>query len=369
MTFFINILLQNTQFFGFTFFVYCVGGFGMPVVNSAQNLTKKEIVRGRNIYREVAKRTQQNVKFGLLENIADTPISETYLQKREQLLNSFSKFGVQDVALKQIKSANTLRALFGAIIDFPKTLVSKTFPKFPFPKKQSIPIQMEQVAYKYRNLRAACVREINTVFSKKSTHPVVVQIENILKEKYGVKTALLNNDLILAEEVLKAVELAKYKGVKIPDEFITTHFTLGAGECLRLFKDNKEVTTVLLPHSDTRGLYMFEKSNLSDKMPHSYLQILDRWKNFCGFKENSSTSSPLHVEIHEMMHQTHIPLTPFSIKKIPSKFLPTVRKLSGYAAVNEKNNYEIYTELATKKILSKLEPEEAELFKFLGGDI
>ena len=40
-------------------------------------------------------------------------------------------------------------------------------------------------------------------------------------------------------------------------------------------------------------------------------------------------------------------------------------------AINKEfgNNYEIYTELATKNILGKLEPNEKELFKFLGGDI
>ena len=70
-----------------------------------------------------------------------------------------------------------------------------------------------------------------------------------------------------------------------------------------------------------------------------------------------------------MMHQTHPHLSVFMTKKVPAKFLPVVRKLSGYSAVNEKNNYEIYTELATKKVLEGLEPNEAELFKFLGGDI
>lgn len=104
-------------------------------------------------------------------------------------------------------------------------------------------------------------------------------------------------------------------------------------------------------------------------MPPNIKQSYEKWQKFCGFKTHGSTNSPMHMEIHEMMHQTHPLLTAFAIKKIPNKFMPTVRKLSRYSAINEKNNWEIYTELATKKVLEGLEPNEAELFKFLGGDI
>lgn len=345
----------------------------MTVIGSTLNLTKKEIARGQKMYSRTMFQAQCNTKNALLENIAETPISDTYLQKREQLLNSFSKFGVQDVVLKQIKSAKTLRELFASMINFPNILVKKTFPKYPasLAKKQSKPLQVEQEIYKYRNLRTDCVREINTIFSKKSTQPIVVQIENILKEKYGVKKALLNDDMIVATRVLEAVKLAKSKGIKIPDEFIVTDFTLGGGECMRSFKNNKEITTVLLPHTNTKNLYLTKKYDiLSGPMTPNYIkQTLNKWKDFCGFKEHSSTSSPLHMEIHEMMHQTHPYLSAFVTKKVPAKFLPVVRKVSGYSAVNEKNNFEIYTELATKNVLEKLEPDEAELFKFLGGDI
>lgn len=345
----------------------------MTVIGSTLNLTKKEIARGQKIYRRITERSQQDVKYSLLENIAETPISDTYLQKRDQLLKSFSEFGVQNVALKQIKSAKTLRELFASMINFPKVLVKKTFPKYPasLAKKQSKPLQVEQEIYKYRNLRTDCVREINTIFSKKSTNPEVIKIENMLKEKYGVKKILFNDDMIVATKVLEAVKLAKSKGIKIPDEFIVTDFTLGGGECMRSFKNNKEITTVLLPHTNTKDLYLTKKYNiLTDRMmPSNIKETLNRWKDFCGFKEHSSTSSPLHMEIHEMMHQTHPYLSAFVTKKVPAKFLPIVRKVSGYSAVNEKNNYEIYTELATKKVLEGLEPDEAELFKFLGGDI
>ena len=342
----------------------------MTVIGNTLNLTKKEIARGRNILRNAAEDAKWRTKFRLLYNY-DEPISDAYQAKRKQLLDSFSEFGVQEVALKQIKNAKTLKELFSSIIDFPKILVKKTFPKYPasLAQKPSIPLQVEQEIYKNQNLRTACVREINTIFSKKSTNSEVIKIENMLQEKYGIKKALFNNDKVVATRVLEAVKLAKSKGIRIPDEFIVTNFTLGNGELLSLFKDNKQINTVLLPHTDIANLRIAAKATTFEEMQGYCKQIIDKWEKFCGFKENGSTSSPLHMEIHEMMHQTHIHLTPFMTKKIPAKFLPVVRKVSGYSAVNEKNNYEIYAELATKNILEKLEPDEAELFKFLGGDI
>ena len=116
-------------------------------------------------------------------------------------------------------------------------------------------------------------------------------------------------------------------------------------------------------------MYLCIKNGLLESMPKKYKQVLNKWEEFCGFKEHGSTNSPIHVEMHEIMHQTHSPLVAFSSKEIPAKYLPVVRRLSAYSAMNEKNNYEIYTELATKNVLGKLEPDEKELFKFLGGDV
>ena len=117
----------------------------MTVIGNTLNLTKKEIARGQKIYRRITERSRQDVKYSLLENITETPISDTYLQKRDQLLKSFSEFGVQDIALKQIKSAKTLRELFTSMINFPIVLVKKTFPKYhaSLAKKPSLPLRTD----------------------------------------------------------------------------------------------------------------------------------------------------------------------------------------------------------------------------------
>lgn len=179
----------------------------------------------------------------------------------------------------------------------------------------------------------------------------------------------MGDDLELGQRLLQAVKLAKNKGIKIPNEFIVTPFTLSAGECLKLPKNGEEISTVLLPPTAIRQRTLQIIDNVFNTMPPNIKQSYEKWQKFCGFKTHCSTNSSMHMEIHEMMHQTHPFLEAFAIKKIPNKFMPTVRKLSRYSAINEKNNWEIYTELATKNVLEGLKPNEAELFKFLGGDI
>ena len=333
-------------------------------------LTKKEIITGKNISRGIMRHSQGRITYELLTDLGK-PLNNSDQAKKEQLLKILSEFGVPKNALSQIKNAKRLDELFASIINFPRFLAKKTLPKQKpqLKNKHSTSLQEEQNIYKFRNFLTACRREMYTTFSKKSTNQEVIKIENILKEKYGVQNASLGDDLELGQRLLQAVKLAKSKGVKIPDEFIVTPFTLGAGEFMRLFKNGEEIRTVLLPPTSIRQRTLQIIDKIFNTMPPNIKQSYEKWQKFCGFKTHGSTNSPMHMEIHEMMHQTHPLLTAFAIKKIPNKFMPTVRKLSQYSAINEKNNWEIYTELATKKVLEGLEPDEAELFKFLGGDI
>lgn len=342
----------------------------MNIGGITSGLTKTEIMTGRNISRKIMLYSQAHIKSELLTDL-DKPLNNSYQAKKEELLTILREFGVSKKALSQIKNTKRLDELFLSIIEFPKFLAKNTLPKQkPLLKnKHSTSLQEEQNICKFRNILTACRREMNIIFSKKSTNPEVIKIENILKEKYGVQNASLGDDLELAQRLLQAVKLAKSKGIKIPNEFIVTPFTLGAGECMRLSKNEEEISTVLLPPTSIRQRTLQIIDKIFNTMPPNIKQSYEKWQKFCGFKTHGSTSSPMHMEIHEMMHQTHPYLTAFGIKKIPNKFMPTVRKLSQYSAVNEKNTWEIYTELATKNVLAKLEPDEVKLFKFLGGDV
>ena len=344
----------------------------MTIINSSLNLTKKEILEGAFRRRQLANHISSETRHKFLNDIGGyEPISEAFQQKRNQLLAKFSQLGARSVALKQIKSATTLRELFASMIDFPNVFLKKAFPKPSenLRKKLYTVLQEEQEVYKCRHLYSTCFREINLAFCKQSKNPEVVKIENILKEKYGIKKALLEDDLGVAKKILEAVEFAKTKGVKLPDEIIVTNFTLGRGECLRMFKDNQEFNTVLFPHDNIVNFALSVRTKALNQMPKNIKQIMNRWAEVYGFKAGFSTKSPIHLIIHEMMHQTHPEFLAFWKKKIPAKYLPVVRRLSAYSAMNEKNNYEIYTELATKTVLGKLEPDEKELIKILGGDV
>ena len=342
----------------------------MTIINNTLSLSKKEIAQGRNIAKRLTMNTQRSMVGGTVQNF-NCVIPESYQEKRAQLLTILSNLCVSNKTLKQIKGANTLGEFLASIMQFPRvfTKQERTIPPEKIKRTTSIPLQIEQEVYKFRNLYSNSARNLHTLFNTKSTNPEVVKIENILKEEYGIKTALLGDDLVIAKGVLAAVKQAKSKGVNLPNEFIVSEFTLGGGEFLRTFNDGQELRTVLLPTSSSRSMFLCIKNGLLESMPEKYKQVLNKWKEFCGFKEHGSTNSPIHMETHEIMHQTHSPLVAFSSKEIPAKFLPVVRKLSAYSAMNEMNNYEIYTELATKNVLGKLEPDEKELFKFLGGDI
>ena len=342
----------------------------MTIINSSLNLTKKEVITGRNISRGIMRHSQGRIEYELLTDL-EKPLNNLDQAKKEQLLRILSEFGVPKNALLQIKNAKRLDELFASIINFPRFLAKKTLPKqkTQLQNKHSTSLQEEQNIYKFRNFLTACRREMYTIFSKKSTNPEVIKIENILKEKYGVQNASLGDDLELGQRLLQAVKLAKNKGIKIPNEFIVTPFTLGGGECMRLPKNGEEICTVLLPPTSIRQRTLQIIDNVFNTMSPNIKQSFEKWQKFCGFKTHGSTNSPMHMEIHEIMHQTHSPLVAFSSKEIPAKYLPVVRRLSAYSAMNEKNNYEIYTELATKNVLGKLEPDEKELFKFLGGDV
>ena len=342
----------------------------MTIINNTLSLSKKEIAQGRNI----AKGLTMNAQICMIDKTVEKfnfAIPTNYQEKRSQLLVVLSNLGVSNKTLKQIKGTNTFGEFLASIMQFSRFLVKheRTIPLEKIKRTTSIPLQIEQEVYRFRNLRSNSVRNIHIIFNTKSTNPDVVKIENILKEEYGIKTALLGDDLVIAKEVLAAVKQAKSKGVNLPNEFIVSEFKLGGAEFIRTFNDGQELCTVLLPTSSSRSMYLCIKNGLLESMPEKYKQVLNKWEEFCGFKEHGSTNSPIHVEMHEIMHQTHSPLVAFSSKKIPAKFLPVVRKLSAYSAMNEKNNWEIYTELATKNVLGKLEPDEKELFKFLGGDV
>ncbi len=327
------------------------------------SITKKEINQATSYMKGIVAHTNGNINKYFLKIKNPEPIWESYAIRKEEFLKTLSNNGISNDILKQIKNSKNIGELGMAISTFQADFFKiEIFPIIKqFKPNKAHPLHLEQDIYAKQNLMNNCMRYLHALFSVPSTDPKVAAIEKILSEKFGIR-ALLGNDPVEAVKALQAVQTAKAKGIKIPEEIIVSEFTYGGAQNLRNADGS---STILYPTTTSQQVRKLLKPQTTQKIQ----DIIKKWKDFCQFKENFSTNNPIHMEMHEIMHQTHSPLYAFKTKKIPEKFMPTVRKLSAYSAVNTNRTHEVYTELATKKVLEGLDPNEAELFKFLGGDI
>ena len=330
-------------------------------IGTVNSLNKNELKQMQLLLQKSAKIKQTNINKVFLNNTKIMP--ENVKCQREKFINTVTSFGMPKEVLKEIKNSKTNGELCVSIANFQENYLQKVIaPLFKnVTPKEVKSLAFEQELYKKQNFGNDCIRWLHALFMPSSKNAEVITIEKVLCEKYGVKLALLADDLPAAQKALASVKFAKEKGIKIPEEIIVSHYTYGGGQHLR----TPAKTTILLPSTLSKLLNKKNKPTFAENAK----ELISKWCNYCGFKSDLSTNSPVHTEIHEIMHQTHLPLLAFKNKKIPEKFMPTVRKISAYTASKPKAVHEIYTELATKNVLAKLEPDEVKLFKFLGGDV
>ena len=174
--------------------------------------------------------------------------------------------------------------------------------------------------------------------SLKSTNPRVLEIEKILKQKYGMEFVALNDDIVHAEKLLRACELMHKNGDKLVKNYIVTDLMVANGKCL-----------------GTESAVLLSSTNL-----HKIL-------NPCGTKSLSATTNELHTILHEFGHF----LQPSNIDTITiPKHLEHVRAtVSDYAKISD--NAELFAELFAKIRLTpeKVTKEEIELFEFLKNTV
>ena len=170
--------------------------------------------------------------------------------------------------------------------------------------------------------------------SLKSTNPRVLQIEKILKQKYGMDFVALNDDVVHAEKLLRACELMHKNGDKLVKNYIVTDMMPATGKCLG--------TESAVLHSSTN---------------------LDKILNPCSTEGLVAKTNELHTILHEFGHF----LQPSNIDTITiPKHLEHVRAtVSDYAKIS--GNAELFAELFAKIRLTpeKVTREELELFEFL----
>ncbi len=179
--------------------------------------------------------------------------------------------------------------------------------------------------------------ELEKALIAKSTDPKCIELEQLLKDRFGLNIVSLQDDYEQGKKILKVCELLQSNGLKLPKNFIISNSIPGSGQALTT------ESCVLL------------NSSCSINLTHT--KGKGRW---------SSTDNNLHELVHECGHI----IQPANIYTaiIPKEFKNTIKSLSGYAKTS-KSNAEIWAELFAKKYLSPqaFTPEEEHLFTFLSN--
>lgn len=200
-------------------------------------------------------------------------------------------------------------------------------------KKQKILQDAEKEYYsKMFNLEKA--------LSIKSTDKRVLEIEEILRNKYGMEFVSLKNDYAQAKNILEACELMVKKGEPIPKNYIVSNMMVGTGQALR-----------------TESCVLVATTSLNKFLNPTNAKA----KNF------HSVENKLHTIIHEFGHckqgnAIELIEIPKNLKKVP-------KTVSKYAKIS--SNAELWAELYAKVHLAPQEvtKEQWELFRYMESQI
>ena len=302
------------------------------------------------------------------ERFKDIPINPQNKALLQKFIDVMDTFDINPKTYKALKKAQNSGDLFSALYNYSDVYsreeiipICKEIHKL---KKRGVPLEYEQILYKKQCFKEDCERYLHALFSRPSINPEVIKIENILKQEYGVKLALLEDDLITAKNILASVEVLKRNNLPYPDEYIVSRFYIG-GRHLKTY--DGQANTVLLGNRNVEKEIIYSIKNNCPPVSQNIRDFINIRNEACGFKSQISSTAHEHRETHEAIHQTHIPFYAFKIQKIKNIYLDTIRKISGYCAQKPKCAHEIYTELKTKSLYQALEPDEEKLLNYLEG--
>ena len=222
--------------------------------------------------------------------------------------------------------------------------------------KGKILLEYEQIDREARKQRHAFILAREKALSVPSTNPQVVEIENILREKYGVQFVNLKDDADMAQRVLKAFERAAKDGDKLPKNVIISDFMVAEGE--NLFEADTIILASEYAKKRAESIGIKALSTLSGEELET-MQLIPKLPNANLY----STSAPEHVPLHEIKHKKQLVLTAYAYKKIPPEMTRTKVNTSLYSAISPA--HETYTELETKKSIMGLDEAETKLDKYL----
>ena len=219
-----------------------------------------------------------------------------------------------------------------------------------------ITLELEQECNKFLKMRENLILAREKAFYVKSVNPKVVEIENILKEKYGVKFVNLKDNEQKAKLILKAFEIAKKNNKSLPENVFVSDFVMLQGEYCPNSKSviyASDTITDLIKFASQKAAKKFDEKDV-EMLREFFIKKQERWY---------STSLPEHVMLHEILHVDHPQLLAYKAKEIPSEFSYVKRSLGEYSA--KKKNHETFVELDTKKCLSGLNEQEEKLYNYL----
>lgn len=198
--------------------------------------------------------------------------------------------------------------------------------------------------------------KIQKGLANKSTKAEAIAIEEEL-QKYGFKFVAIGDDISQGKKLLKACEIWKKSGNKMPDNIIvsdTIPIALASGQCLR---DINNETTILLRPSYNK---LMQLGDFCDRLKTKLINCL-RLKNKIAPK---STSSQHHVPIHEFSHSIQSQSLVEQRFCLPENYKTVASKVSQYGNASLE---ELYAELKTKSILkpNKMSQDEWELLKYM----
>ena len=181
----------------------------------------------------------------------------------------------------------------------------------------------------YENGIAASDKLIPLVklISNEDTNPEIVKIKKEIKQNYVVKDLYFNNNINLAKNVQKALEILEKNNINYNGSILASELLNFGGIQL----DSTDGVCILI-NNEYDETYMFDD---------------------------------LHLILHEMLHSIQPNSLEFRTRKIPNEYLEVANNVSEYA----KDNYalEVHCELYVKKLLEGLSDKEQELFDYLGG--
>ena len=198
------------------------------------------------------------------------------------------------------------------------------------------------------------------IISQKSVTIKAIHIEEQLK-KYGIDYVAIEDDIKQGKKLLKACELWKQSGEKMPNGIIISDaipMSLASGECLI----GKNGERIILLRPSTNKLMSF--GDWLDRVQFKYVQLF-KPKSITSSK---STGSKIHIPIHEFSHSVQ----PQSITEqhfiLPEKFKKTANNISGYGRASMA---ELFAEIKTKSIIipDKMTKDEWELLEYMQNSL